>query len=58
MDFVARSGNDPAELGNYVRESGTALFKDGTITGADTGIEVGGAFAAAHFEDVDCYKPC
>jgi hypothetical protein len=56
-DFVARSGNDPAELGNYVRESGTALFKDGTITGADTGIEVGGAFAAAHFEDVTVTSP-
>ena len=56
-DFVARSGNDPAELGNYVRESGTALFKDGTITGADTGIEIGGAFAAAHFDNVDVTNP-
>ena len=45
-DFVARSGNDPSDLGDYVRESGTPLFKDGTITGATTGIEVGGAFAA------------
>ena len=52
-DFVARSGNDPSDLGDYVRESGTPLFKDGTITGATTGIEVGGAFAAGHFEDVD-----
>ena len=57
LDFVARSGNDPADLGNYVRESGTALFKDGTITGADTGIEVGGAFAAAHFDNVDVTSP-
>ena len=52
-DFVARSGNDPSDLGDYVRESGTPLFKDGTITGATTGIEIGGAFAAGHFEDVD-----
>ena len=57
LDFVARSGNDPADLGNYVRESGTALFKDGTITGADTGIEIGGAFAAAHFDNVDVTSP-
>ena len=57
LDFVARSGNDPADLGNYVRESGTALFKNGTITGADTGIEVGGAFAAAHFDNVDVTSP-
>ena len=52
-DFVARSGNDPSDLGGYLRESGTPLFKEGTITGADTGIEIGGAFAAGHFEDVD-----
>ena len=57
LDFVARSGNDPADLGNYVRESGTALFKNGTITGADTGIEIGGAFAAAHFDNVDVTNP-
>ena len=56
-DFVARSGNDPSDLGDYVRESGTALFKEGTITGADTGIEIGGAFAAGHFEDIDVVGP-
>ncbi|MFZ8906721.1 MAG: Ig-like domain-containing protein, partial [Poseidonia sp.] len=56
-DFVARSGNDPSDLGNYLRESGTPLFKEGTITGADTGIEVGGAFAAGHFEDIDIVGP-
>ena len=39
------------------RESGTPLFKDGTITGATTGIEVGGAFAAGHFQDVDIVGP-
>ena len=56
-DFVARAGNDPSSLGDYVRESGTALFKEGTITGATTGIEVGGAFAAGHFEDIDVVGP-
>ena len=56
-DFVARVGNDPSDLGSYLRESGTPLFKDGTITGATTGIEVGGAFAAGHFQDVDIVGP-
>jgi hypothetical protein len=56
-DFVARSGNDPSDLGTYLRESGTPLFKEGTITGATTGIEIGGAFAAGHFEDVDVVGP-
>ena len=56
-DFVARTGNDPSDLGNYQRESGTPLFKEGTITGATTGIEVGGGFAAGHFEDIDVVGP-
>jgi len=56
-DFVARSGNDPSDLGTYLRESGTPLFKDGTITGADTGVEIGGAFAAANFQDVSIVNP-
>ena len=56
-DFVARAGNDPGNLGEYLRESGTALFKDGTITGADYGIEMGGAFAAGHFENIDVTNP-
>ena len=57
LDFVARSGNDPADLGNYVRESGTALFKDGQITGADTGIEIGGNFAAGNIQNVEVTSP-
>ena len=57
LDFVARSGNDPADLGNYVRESGTALFKDGVITGSDTGIEIGGNFAAGNFENIEVTSP-
>ena len=56
-DFVARAGNDPGNLGEYLRESGTALFKDGTITGADYGIEMGGAFAAGHFQNIDVTNP-
>ena len=56
-DFVARAGNDPSDLGTYLRESGTPLFKDGTITGADTGIEIGGAFAAGNFQDVSVVSP-
>jgi FlaG/FlaF family flagellin (archaellin) len=56
-DFVARVGNDPSDLGSYLRESGTPLFKDGSITGATTGIEIGGAFAAGHFQDVAIVGP-
>jgi len=56
-DFVARSGNDPSDLGDYLRESGTPLFSQGTITGADYGVEIGGAFAAGHFENIDVNSP-
>ena len=56
-DFVARAGNDPSNLGDYLRESGTPLFKEGTIIGADYGVDVGGAFAAGHFEDIDVTTP-
>ncbi len=56
-DFVARVGNDPSDLGDYVRESGTPLFKKGTILNSDYGVEVGGAFAAGHFEDIDVVNP-
>jgi FlaG/FlaF family flagellin (archaellin) len=57
LEFVARAGNDATTLGDYVRESGTPLFKDGSITGADTGIEVGGAYAAGAFEDITVTSP-
>ena len=56
-EFVARAGNDPSDLGDYARESGTPMFKDGTINGADTGIELGGNFAAASFEDITVNSP-
>ncbi|MGB2493452.1 MAG: type IV pilin [Poseidonia sp.] len=56
-DFVARAGNNPADLGDYMRESGTPLFKEGSIIGADYGVQVGGAFTAGHFEDIDVTNP-
>ncbi len=59
IEFVARSSNDVATLiGNdYARESGIPLFKDGIINGADTGVSVGGQFAAAHFQDIVVNSP-
>ncbi len=57
LEFVARSGDDPADLGDYVRESGTPLFSTGTITGADTGVELGGNYAAAEFVDITVTSP-
>ena len=59
LDFVARSSNTVSTLidGAYLRESGTPLFKNGLITGAETGISVGGGFAAAHFEDITVTSP-
>jgi len=57
LEFVARAGNNAADLGTYVRESGTPLFKDGSITGADTGIEIGGAYAAGSFENIAVTSP-
>ena len=57
LEIVARSGDNAALLGAYARESGTPLFKDGTITGADTGVSIGGAFAAGHIQDVTVTNP-
>ncbi len=57
LEFVARSGDDAADLGEYMRESGTPLFKDGVISGADVGISAGGAYAAANFEDIEVNNP-
>ena len=56
-EFVARAGNDPGELGDYLRESGTPLFANGTITDADYGIDVGGAFAAGVFDNITVTAP-
>ena len=57
MDIVARSGNNPADLGTYTRDSGVASFKNGAITGADTGIAVGGNFASGSFDSIDIVSP-
>ena len=59
LEFVARSSDTVSALvdGTYVRESGTPLFKDGTITGAETGVSVGGAFAAANFNSITVTNP-
>jgi len=56
-DFVARAGNDPSDLGGYVRESGTPLITNGEILNADYGLQIGGAFAAGHFENIDVTNP-
>ena len=40
-----------------MRESGTPSFDSGSITGAKNGIEIGGMWAAAEFEDVTVTSP-
>ena len=57
LDFVARVGNDPSALGDYLRDSGTASFENGQITGADTGIAIGGNFASGNFDGIDITSP-
>ena len=57
IEIVARTGDDPAALGDYIRESGTPSFTTGTITGADTGVEIGGNYAAVDFDDVTVTSP-
>mgnify|MGYP000013462230 CR=1 FL=1 len=56
-DFVARSGNDPSSLGDYVRESGTAKFENGQIIGSEIGMEIGGAYAAGDFSNIEITSP-
>jgi hypothetical protein len=57
LEVVARTGNDPSNMGAYARESGTPLFADGTITGAENGIEIGGEWAAGEFSNVTVTNP-
>ena len=52
LEFVARSGDDPSDLGEYQRESGTPNFSSGTISGGDTGVNVGGEYAKATFDNI------
>jgi flagellin-like protein len=56
-DFVARASNDHNDMGDWARESGKPTFTEGTITGADVGIEIGGNYAAAVVENVDISSP-
>ena len=57
LDFVARAGSDPSDLGDYARDSGTASFQNGAITGADTGVQIGGNFASGAFDGIDITSP-
>ncbi|MEC7483744.1 MAG: hypothetical protein VX998_03040, partial [Candidatus Thermoplasmatota archaeon] len=57
LDLVARVGNDPSALGDYLRDSGTASFENGQITGAETGIAIGGNFASGNFDGIDITSP-
>ena len=57
LEFVARVGDDPSDLGEFIRESGVPSFDSGTITGADNGVEIGGNYAAATFNDVTVNSP-
>ena len=57
LDLVARVGNDPSSLGDYLRDSGTASFENGAITGAETGIAIGGNFASGNFDGIDITSP-
>lgn len=57
LDFVGRSSNNHNDMGDWARESGKPTFTQGTITGADIGIEIGGNFAAAVVENVEITSP-
>jgi len=57
LDLVARVGNDPSDLGEYARDSGTANIENGVITGADTGIAIGGNFASGNFDNIEITSP-
>lgn len=57
MEIVARSSDDPSDMGNWIREMGTASFSTGSISGSDTGIEIGGNFAAGTFSDITVSNP-
>jgi flagellin-like protein len=57
IEFQVRSGDDPSDLGAYVREAGTPSFNDGVITGAKNGLEVGGRMTAVSFDNVTVTNP-
>ena len=57
FDILARTSDDHNVMGDWQRESGTPSFTDGTITGADVGIEISGSAAAGDVEDVTVSSP-
>jgi len=57
LEVLARASDDPSDLGNYMRESGTPSFANGDITGAYNGVEVGGSYAAAGFDNITVTSP-
>jgi hypothetical protein len=57
IEIVARSSDDPSDMGDWIREMGTASFSSGSISGSDTGVEIGGNFAAGTFSDVTVSNP-
>jgi flagellin-like protein len=59
LEVSVRAGNSVTELlgKEYSRDFGTADISDGTITGADTGIDIGGARAAGALSDITITNP-
>ncbi|MDP6899294.1 MAG: type IV pilin [Candidatus Thalassarchaeaceae archaeon] len=59
LDLTVRTGNSVSSLlaADYAREFGTAQIDNGVITGADTGIQIGGARAAADIGTVTVTSP-
>ncbi|MFL2962365.1 MAG: hypothetical protein ACJZ2K_05225, partial [Candidatus Poseidoniaceae archaeon] len=57
MEILVRSGDDPSDLGDYVRESGVPSINDGAITGAKNGVELGGMWAAGSFDNITVTNP-
>ena len=59
LDLTVRTGNSVASLmsADYGREFGTAAISNGVITGADTGIEIGGGRAAADLSAITVSSP-
>jgi plastocyanin len=59
LDVTVRTGNSVSSLlsKDYAREFGTASISNGQITGADTGLNIGGSRAAADITSVTVSDP-
>jgi hypothetical protein len=59
LDITVRTGGSVTSLlgADYGREFGTAAISNGLITGADTGIEVGGSRASADLSSITVSSP-